>query len=133
MGATGAKVRAKLGSGSKVRAGRGSSHFLANGVAQGGGRTGKCKQRLRGGGTLQSRWEYMDSQTHRPSSFWTSWLAAWGWGKETILPAPIHAPTASRAETCVPNRQEVALTGSQSRGSPSAGHTATVSLHHWRH
>lgn len=59
MGATGAKVRANLGSGSKVRAGLGSSHFLANGVAQGGGGGGKCKQRLKtllgdcgGGGSI---------------------------------------------------------------------------------
>lgn len=47
MGATGSKVRASLDSGSKVRASLGSSHFLANGVAQGGGGSGECERRLK--------------------------------------------------------------------------------------
>lgn len=120
MGVTGSKVRASLGSGSKVRASLGSSHILASG-AQGVGGGGKEAEAEDPPWELQRGWEYVDFQPLRSSSFWASWLAVWGWGRESVLAAPTHATLAVSGRDmwpAHPREKEVAITGSQPRRRP---------------
>ena len=138
MGATGSKVKANLGSGSKTRANVGWSHCLGQGFGC-SKRRGQWQVQAEAAGPswrLQRGWEYMDFQPHRSSSFWTSWLTMRGWGEGTVLAAPTHVTTAVSRRggwSAHPREEEVAITANKARGGPTAEYTASVSVDRWGH